>query len=185
MYIRNAIVRALRKTSHMDTQHVPSDLVYSHPTISSLAAAIDPKTLTTQRGHVVNVRVQAMTAMVEKYSSQFSAARTVNPTEDKPPSDAQVVIVTGTTGRLGCHILSQLLADTSVVTVYALNRGPLSRIRHRQEAAFDRWRLDGSALKNSKLVLLEADLSRPNLGISKEVHAEVRHLLSVSKPTYS
>lgn len=185
MYIRNAIVRALRRTTNMDTQHIPSDLVYSHPTIYSLAAAIDPKTLATQRGHVVNVRVQAMTVMVKKYSSQFTAIRTVNPTEDESPSDAQVVIVTGTTGRLGCHILSQLLTDTSVITVYALNRGPLSMIRHRQEAAFERWRLEGRALKNSKLVLLEADLSRPNLGISKEVHAEVRHLLSVSNPTYS
>lgn len=184
MYIRNAIVRALRRTTHMDTQHVPSDFVYSHPTISSLAAAIDPKTLATQRGHVVDDRTEVMTAMVEQYSSQFSRQRTVNPAEDDFLSDDRVVVVTGTTGRLGSHILSQLLADTSVITVYALNRGPLSKILHRQEAAFDRWKLDGSALKNSKLVLLEADLSRPDLGISNDVHAEVCNLLSIIYLTY-
>ena len=89
----------------------------------------------------------------------------------------ETVLVTGTTGRLGSHLLAQLLARPDVVRVYALNRQPLGSAKSlevRSREAFKLWGLDESLLSDRKLLLLECNLAKSRLGIEHAVYEEVR-----------
>ena len=89
--------------------------------------------------------------------------------------DIQTVLVTGTTGRLGSHLLAQLLMRQDVAHVYALNHaGHTGRsISDRSREAFATWGLDEGLLEGDKLSLTEADLSKPLFGIGEDSYEEV------------
>ena len=90
---------------------------------------------------------------------------------------AETVLVTGTTGRLGSHLLAQLLARPDVARVYALNRpalGASRSIEERTRSAFKLWGLDESLLTSDKVVLLVGDLTKAKFGLEAHVYDEVR-----------
>jgi len=82
--------------------------------------------------------------------------------EDSASTSAvcDVVLVTGTTGRLGSQLLAALATRPDVKTVYALNRAPASDIEERQRKAFESWGLDPEILHSGKIILLTADLAK-------------------------
>lgn len=173
-YIHSAIVRALKQATPINPKSVPSNLVYDHPTISSLYAAIEGDCRFVREDEA---RIQGMNAMVDKYSPALITRRSQDNSGAARISnneEGRVVVITGTTGRLGCYLLSRVLQDQSIATVFALNRGHLATIRQRQENEFNRWGLDIFALGHSKVKFLQADLSRPDLGLSRETYEAVR-----------
>ncbi|KAK0480492.1 putative polyketide synthase [Armillaria luteobubalina] len=97
-------------------------------------------------------RVDAMHAMVQTYSKDFppvSKKRTTSPI-------GKVVLVTGTTGALGCHILANLVFDSDVLHIYAVNRPGDIPIDERQRRAF----LDRDLhVSMKKVTMMEVDLS--------------------------
>ncbi|KAK0189610.1 KR domain-containing protein [Armillaria mellea] len=97
-------------------------------------------------------RVDAMHAMVQAYSENFppvSKQRTTSPI-------GKVVLVTGTTGALGCHILANLIFDPDVLHVYAVNRPGDVPVDERQQRAF----LDRDLhVSMKKVTMMEVDLS--------------------------
>ena len=114
-----------------------------------------------------------METMVEKYSSSFSYR---NAGEDATSTQAvcEVVLLTGTTGRLGSHLLAQLAKRPDVKTVYALNRASASDLMERQRKTFESWELDTELLRSRKIVLLTADLAKPLFGLTETIYNEVR-----------
>ncbi|KAL6303205.1 male sterility protein-domain-containing protein, partial [Sparassis latifolia] len=91
--------------------------------------------------------------------------------------DGKTILVTGTTGRLGCHLLSQLLQRPDVIRVYALNRnsqGSDVALRARQQEAFKTWGLDVGLLNSEKLMLMASELPKRYMGLSKERYDEIR-----------
>lgn len=107
-------------------------------------------------------RAAAMQAMVEKYTQGFpqhiSSARA---------PQTRAVLVTGTTGAFGSHILAHLLASSEISVVYAFNRPP-SNLRERQCSAFLENGIDISPLDSPKLKLLTGDLNTSQFGLSSE-----------------
>lgn len=126
-------------------------------------------------------KVLSMKALVKKYASSFRrrpgevAASTSGGTDD-----ARVVLLTGSTGRLGSHILSQLAGRHEVRKVYALNRTSAgaslnsSPLMERQKAAFRAWGLDDDVLNSDKVVLLGGEASQTDLGLESDIYREVR-----------
>jgi len=112
-----------------------------------------------------------MEAMVEKYSSSFSS-RQVREDAASTSAACNVVLVTGTTGRLGSHLLAALATRPDVKTVYALNRAPASDIEERQRKTFESWGLDTEILRSGKIVLMTADLAKPFFGLAEDVYSE-------------
>ena len=85
-----------------------------------------------------------------------------------------VILLTGTTGGFGCNILSQLSLDPSVAKIYALNRAsPREGLASRQMKALAQRGILEECQKFSKFQLVEADLSKPNLGLTPELYTEV------------
>ena len=107
-----------------------------------------------------------MHAMVTKYSTRFPDFRPPVASSLLVPI-GDVVLVTGTTGTIGCHLLLQLASNPEIQCIYALNR--LSKdgktIRQRQKEALHARGLDATILDSHSLELLEGDLCQPNFGL--------------------
>ncbi|KAF7363153.1 putative polyketide synthase [Mycena venus] len=98
------------------------------------------------------------------------------PTLDHSTPEVHTVLLTGTTGALGCHLLAHLLANASIRTVYALNRenGDGGLLINRQAAALQKQGLSPALARSEKLVLLIGDLGEVDFGISAEMMVELR-----------
>ncbi len=111
-------------------------------------------------------RVDAIHAMVQTYSENFPPAskkRTTSPI-------GKVVLITGTTGALGCHILANLIFDPDVLHNYAVNRPGDIPIGERQRRAF----LDRDLhVSMKKVTMMEVDLSVETRLLDK-VHISLR-----------
>jgi Male sterility protein len=86
----------------------------------------------------------------------------VNGTSGTVHQDAKrVVLVTGTTGALGAHLLEILLVDSTVDGVFALNRrrprSTKERAHLRHEAGFHKRGINQELLKSPKLMFVDAD----------------------------
>lgn len=93
-----------------------------------------------------------ISALIGKYSSNFP--RFVAP--DKETRDGgMVILLTGSTGTLGSHILQRLLSSASVRHVYVLSR-PASGAtpKERVVAAFKREGFDAQVLDDSRVSYL-------------------------------
>lgn len=111
-------------------------------------------------------RVDAIHAMVQTYSENFPPAskkRTTSPI-------GKVVLITGTTGALGCRILANLIFDPDVLHNYAVNRPGDIPIGERQRRAF----LDRDLhVSMKKVTMMEVDLSVETRLLDK-VHISLR-----------
>ncbi|KAI0050788.1 acetyl-CoA synthetase-like protein [Auriscalpium vulgare] len=173
-YVRNSVVHALRQTTTVSTQTLPSNFVYKHPSISSLtdfvvtmlAKSHDPEAT------VHDAKVQLAKALVEKYGVNFPRH---TPRSDCEEGTAEVVLLTGTTGRLGSHLLAQLLSRSSVATVFALNRASKTSLASRQKEAFKSWSLDDGLINSPKLILVEANFAAPKLGLDEELYTRIQY----------
>lgn len=185
-WIRNTITNAIRSSRFSSARKVPQNFVYAHPTIRSLIDAVRDILCNKQPADTASqdpAKVKAMLALLDKYGSDFP-----EPTQPKLGTngvhDSTTVLVTGTTGRLGCHLLVQLLRSSDVTRVYALNRvssDPESTLASRQEEAFKRWGIDTSLVSSEKLVLLACDYGADRLGLQDADYQEVPRKLLVGE----
>ncbi|KAJ7636417.1 hypothetical protein FB45DRAFT_1138067 [Roridomyces roridus] len=167
-WLRNCILASLRESAQLDTRGNARNFVYDHPTVSSLARYIF---LAASGGEAPSTaKVPAMRALLEKHSQNFPSH---SGTKLPPSATLRVVLVTGTTGELGCHLLSLLLADETVVRVYALNRQH-SDLRERQTRAFVERGLDVGRLDSPKLVLLAGNAAVPSFGLPVKIYEEIQ-----------
>lgn len=186
-YIRNTILRALRDNTTFNIRMISENFVYDHPTISSLAAYIAQLVAAGDGESIVELdksqRIQAMKRMVEKYSKNF-------PTHsgEEPNPDGIVVLLTGSTGGYGCHLLAKFLEVEGIKKVYALNRAGSDSIRTRQSASFADFGLDSAMARSPKLILLEADLANKNFDLQpvlfEMMHREVTHIVHNAWPVH-
>ncbi|THU77606.1 acetyl-CoA synthetase-like protein [Dendrothele bispora CBS 962.96] len=179
-WIRNTLLRALRQSAEIDSRNwTMSNFVYEYPTVDKLSrflVALTDGTWSMQ--HLSNIevskqKVRLMEAMVDKYSSGL-------PSLNMQQHSDRVILVTGTTGALGCHILTTLLADEQVSRIYALNRKQESFTPlERQIQAFTEREMDPEELRTcrDKLMLLDADLTRDGFGIDLNIYQDGLHNL--------
>ncbi|KAJ6583069.1 hypothetical protein DFH09DRAFT_978909 [Mycena vulgaris] len=173
-WIRNSLLGALRESAQLDTREDTRNFVYEHPTITRLtqfmlAVASGTQDAAASGGSTSSV----MQAMTKKYTQDFpshTGARAV------PPASEKVVLITGTTGELGCYLLARLLADDAVVQVYALNRAAPHRpaLRERQALALLDRGLHSNLLDSPKLSLLEGDIGSSEFGLSVAVYQKIQ-----------
>jgi hypothetical protein len=177
--MRNNILRALRTDASFSTRQVPQTFVYQHSSISALSDFVyeiaTGQDVERDEEAVIARKVKAMNDMVTKYSANFPAPRrSIDCAQGQ-----EVVLVTGTTGRLGCHILAQLVRDPSVRHVYALNRASARDVSQpeallaRQKSAFETWELDTSLLTSGKVTILASQYAEYKLGLSDAMYAEI------------
>lgn len=117
----------------------------------------------------LEARQKAVDAYVEKYTAGFTVpAPSLTATAPRP--DEKVVLVTGASGSLGGHVVLHLAQRADVKTVVCLNRENKAEPYARQHKALrDKGIRLPEALAH-KLLVLQADTSRPQLGLSPADH---------------
>ncbi|KAH9834865.1 uncharacterized protein C8Q71DRAFT_797672 [Rhodofomes roseus] len=180
-YIRNTLLRAVRESLKIDTRPVTESFVYNNPNIKLLSTFISSVALGTYQPEDDTTsstdRVNAMRAMVLQYTTAFPLHK-ADLSAKRPTGD--IVLVTGTTGSFGCHLLSQLAAKKDVKRIYALNRASADQqsLHQRQKEAIASRGLDARILDSGKILLLEGDLTTARFGLSEETFGELRRTVT-------
>ncbi|KAJ7622628.1 putative aminoadipate reductase [Mycena polygramma] len=175
-FLRLRIVGALKNSSEVNAaaQEIGQNFVYSHPSIEELADTI----ATLIYGDTVRSdggKAALVEKMIAKYSEGLGGVKVHDRTSS---SGGAVVLLTGSTGGLGSHILQILLRLASVERVYAFNRKGRTSVSDRQREAFTDRALDIGLLSSPKLVHLEGDTSSPDLGLPSDVWTTLRDTLT-------
>ncbi|KAJ3726812.1 male sterility protein-domain-containing protein [Lentinula raphanica] len=110
---------------------------------------------------------ESIEAMVSKYSTGLDGNND-SPSSHKPRTVNETVLLTGSTGNLGCYILASLLLIPNVQRVYTFNRRSATQnILERHRAHFAEKGLDVALLSSPKLVHLEGDIALPSLDLQE------------------
>lgn len=156
--------------------HISGNLIFEHPTVRELAAAVaaavDPSSALS-RADRARAQVRLLEDMVARYTRDMPGARAAQ--KARAQEGAPVVLITGSTGNIGSHILAYLLADKRVGKVYTLNRpsaDPLGRLK----AAFADRGLPVDALDNPKFVSLVGEVTKDKFGLDDAQYSEVRSI---------
>lgn len=156
----------------MDTRKLSGNTVYQYPTIASLAAFATRTALACFRHRTESslARCLEMTKMVRSHSLNFPEHQ---PSMAQPRND--VILITGTTGLFGSHLLAQFLHCPKVKRVYALNhkKSRPGSVVERQTSLLQACGLDVALARHPKLTLFDADASRSHLGLSQELYDQV------------
>ncbi|KAH9939474.1 hypothetical protein B0H21DRAFT_780597 [Amylocystis lapponica] len=162
------LARLARPAANAAALHVQPNLVYAYPTVHTLAAAIarlvNPDDAFASKSSVDNIK-----EMIAKYTAKLPTPPATIAEKRDPRA---VVVLTGSTGGLGSHILADLLSDERIARVYALNRG--KDLAERQQAVFQEAHLPTALLEGDKLVQLAGDLTREDLGLETSVLDDIR-----------
>lgn len=121
---------------------------------------------------ISNTSGDAVAQAIAKYSAGLPAL--VAPTTESRPSRF-IVLLTGSTGNVGAHLLAFLLTHPQVARVYAYNRPSSSNacILDRQNLQCTAHGLDHGLLSSKKLVFLEGNLHAAQLGLQRHEYDEV------------
>ncbi|QRW26760.1 L-aminoadipate-semialdehyde dehydrogenase [Rhizoctonia solani] len=177
-------LRMLKSTLHASSDSkvqfaatkINQQTIFGKPTVRQLAQLVFQlaKNGDTTVDPVVEA-LQSIRAMIEKYDAEWprQEAREIQPVKKER------VVVTGTTGGLGSHLLAQLLENDVVEKVWAMNRKSSKGNREREVASFEDKLLDLNLLKSEKLVFVDTDLEDPKLGLSDETYDEIRREATV------
>lgn len=94
--------------------------------------------------------------------------------------DRKVILLTGSTGSLGCFLLARLAGDTSVRKVYCLNRAVSgTSARERQIDLMGKRGAKMDEKDWEKVDILEAEPSKEDLGLGEAKYNEVRSMLGL------
>ncbi|KAL4915854.1 hypothetical protein BDW62DRAFT_203306 [Aspergillus aurantiobrunneus] len=137
------------------------DYIYQHPTLSSLSAAM----VDAQPSQPSAERAQRMQSMLQETLQTL-----------RPPAGA-VVLLTGSTGALGVHLVDQLASNPHIQRIICLNR-PRPGVQDPWTQQQDACRARGvhpppASTQDDKLTVLHATTHEQNLGLPVEVYARL------------
>ena len=172
--LRRRITGALQSTESEMTKaavrFVNQNTVYTYPTVDRLTNYLVSLVADTNWTEDIKSHVDQIETMIAQYSNPW-------PTVNGNAEPGTVVLLTGSTGNIGSHILEALLRDPRILRIYAYNRPSPRQVslldRHRER--FEDKGFDKALLFSEKLKFLEGDASRNNLGLSSLVFNEVSY----------
>lgn len=159
-FIRQAIQRALNRSRLHDDHKldVPYLLIYQLPTIKRLAEWVTialSGSADYESSNSTESRIAAVQAMVDKYSIapcelKFQSVR--------PQCAPSTLLITGTTGALGSHLLCQTAHDSKVQRIYALGRASCNaQLQEKQKASLESRGLPSDFLSDPKVLMVAAE----------------------------
>jgi thioester reductase-like protein len=163
---RGHIMRQLDLSGQVLSQNV----VFEYPSIVKLANHLH--SMTHGSSFEKKDEIEIMLELIQKYSSfpTFSAGQKV--------PEADVVVLTGATGSLGAHILSQLVTLPNITAVYCLVRADSEANAQSRVLSALKSRNLNPLSHPDKVFALPADLSKPDLGLSASTFSHLQQYLT-------
>ncbi|KAK7017974.1 hypothetical protein VNI00_018486 [Paramarasmius palmivorus] len=151
--LRLRLVSALRGASGGEKAiaKINQNTIYTYRTVSALAEFIIGSLHGGDEGDSEEKTVQEHVKRIEDMVAKYSVKPRSSPSKSTKRSDSgkHAVLITGTTGSLGSQLLSDLLNDSRVAAVYALNRKSPGDIIARQKARFEDKGLDSNVIEEA------------------------------------
>ena len=117
----------------------------------------------------VSIQISTRRDEIELLLEQYKALIDQIPiTHTSPVLKDKVFMLTGSTGRLGSHLLQSLMADPDVTHIFCLNRNAEASKR---QSARNRSESLICDLHSDRVTFLTANYSEPNLGLNRETYA--------------
>ncbi|CUA76307.1 L-aminoadipate-semialdehyde dehydrogenase large subunit [Rhizoctonia solani] len=154
-------------------------VIFDNPTVQQLALFLvqhiaSPNVPNSRPATVLdNIR-----SMIQKYDSNWPQHPRISSIR-RPHILGERIVITGTAGALGSHLLAQLLANDRIERVWALNRRSGGDIRDKQRLSFEDKMLDLKLLSNEKLIFVEAALEDAKLGLSENLYDEIQNTATI------
>ncbi|KAJ8517252.1 hypothetical protein ONZ45_g5549 [Pleurotus djamor] len=182
MRIESIVREAFRKTGIAFDDG--NDIIYGHPSVVALGEFIFTQAVS-GRGVPTDEAGNPKVDLYHVLSRYTSAIRVVPVSSSEKASlvsardgvvdDGHVVLITGTTGRLGVNTLHQLICDDKVKFIYALNRfRPGEDPSVRQKKVLLEHGLDPSICHSPRVRIISGDLREPNFGLDEVAFSEIR-----------
>ncbi|KAJ7127865.1 hypothetical protein C8R44DRAFT_873640 [Mycena epipterygia] len=177
--VRNALAQGLMKTG-IDCRNLESNMVYTHPTISSLAQFISG--YASKQNQAVQPARESkaivMRSMLTEFTSPFPLYSSNGAAGERSEIPEDIILITGSTGTLGSHVLAVLLDNPGVTRIYVLNRiskgHDIEAMRARQTTAFGRQGIPEIYAKSPKISYLAGDITVPGLGLNPAIQQKMR-----------
>lgn len=195
--LRRAILNGLKVTQGLPVPvtELDSDFIFENSSTLKLYIAVKEVMEGAYNADGENKeteRVRAMEEMVEKYRQELASyvnlaveAREKRRTYSVDYDNRKVVLLTGSTGSLGCFLLARLASDETVKKVYCLNRATSGiDVRQRQ---IDLMKKRGAELDEKyweKVEILESEPSKEDLGLGEAKYNEVCWIPALTGRTF-
>ncbi|UPX12197.1 uncharacterized protein EKO05_0002760 [Ascochyta rabiei] len=167
-----ALTNALNKV--VRGANATASTIYSNPTVKQLSEALYQSVTKSNGQPAASItRVEKLGAMVRKYTKDMVRQRGTMKTPKNPSK--HTIVLTGSTGSLGSHILEQLLKNPDVEKVYCMNRSDNAEVR--QKDSFKRYHNQSVAF--SKAEFLKTDFGSGNFGLSDIMYSHLRSTVTV------
>ncbi|KAM0806547.1 putative NRPS-like enzyme [Seiridium cardinale] len=129
--------------------------------------------------------ISLMRALVEE-NSAFRAFEDNSEATSCSPSLNKVVLLTGTTGFLGAHLLAALVASENVAKVYTIVRPQGQEYQSVLARVHDSLEKIGLALPLDKVTVISADMTNPNFGLERSdfdsIKSNTTHIIHCAWP---
>lgn len=136
------------------------NVIYDTANVAGLARYLDALRVDDLRPEDDENEIEEMEAMIKKYSTFQKHV-----SGSSPAPEGHIVVLTGSTGSLGTHILALLLTRPDVHKVYCLVRR-----ENPQERVLEALRQRNLSVPDTKFpVALTSDLSKKDLGLSPDM----------------
>lgn len=173
--IKNALSSAdlvVKQAMEQVTQQTIFNNPSAHQLASHLVGLVGRSANSAEPSHA---RSSTMDLMISQYTQDLHVRPDFLAWPETDSNPMEGVVLTGTTGALGSHLLAQLLMNNKVRQVWAINRlhkGSLPSTKQRQIASFEDKLLPVELLDHSKLKFLDCDLNENRLGLFADDYEE-------------
>lgn len=162
------------------TMRIPRDFVYRYPSISKIAAQLS-------RDENLQEDSQSHEEVIQNLITKYSSAIHEEIVSNRPTSDDQkVVLLTGSTGSLGGHLLSQLVKRKDVLRVICFVRPSKKNSLERQIESCKSKGIDISDDEWLKIEVLALNTAKELFGLSLSEYEKysrmVTHIVHVGWP---
>ncbi len=154
-----------------DTKWLSSRTLYGNPTIERLSRSIhsklNPDTNVDSKAGEEICDTDLMANLVHKYTKDLLEPKRATVSA----SASKCIVLTGSTGSLGKHLLRQLLATPEVTKVYSLDRNIDASSKHTDTLASEETK--------SRVEFLQVEYGQPDFGLAARKYEELLHSVDI------
>lgn len=157
--------------------------VYANPTIKQLTKAIvdlahhghkSDTSAQLSRIDMVEDTIQHYTSLVDNLAKS-STIQDLKKKDSGVEFNGRVILLTGSTGGIGCYLLQVLLADPTVLHIYCLNRSTDSETLQKKRSGERGLPVNFPA---ARVTFLKSEVDKANLGLDDEIYSRLQQTVT-------